>query len=205
MPVLNDTAPESAEAFSLDLNGPVNATVPQRLTTAAITDNDSGGNVFSYGISNDVYTVASALDKVIESPNGGIDTVRASISITLPDNVENGVLIGTALNALGNASNNILVGTAANNVFDGKEGVDTVVFSGAEAAYLVNGSITSRTVSSAAEGVDTLFAVERLQFSNIIRAGDTTPGGNVYGAYAMFNAGFDRAPTTAELVRIHAV
>ena len=199
VPVLNDTAPESAEAFSLDLNGPVNATVPQRLTTAAITDNDSGGNVFSYGISNDVYTVASALDKVIESPNGGIDTVRASISITLPDNVENGVLIGTALNALGNASNNILVGTAANNVFDGKEGVNTVVFSGAEAAYSVNGSITSRTVSSAAEGVNTLFAVERLQFSNIIRTGDTTPGGNVYGAYAMFNAGFDRAPTTLEL------
>lgn len=199
VPILNDTAIESAEAFSLDLSNPVNATVPQRYTVATINDNDGGGNVFSYGLSHDVYSVSSVLDRVIESPGGGIDTVRTSISYTLPDNVENGVLTGNALNLLGNTNNNIFKGTAAANTFDGKEGVDTVIFSGPLADYTLLGSLATRTVASVADGNDTLFAVERLQFSDTIRASDTAPGGNVWAAYAMFNAGFDRAPSTAEL------
>ena len=199
VPILNDTLVESAEAFSLDLTGPVNATVPQRYTVATIHDNDGAGNVFSYGMSHDVYNVGSVLDRVIESPGGGIDTVRTSISYTLPDNVENGVLTGNALNLLGNTSNNIFKGTAAANTFDGKEGVDTVIFSGPLANYTLTGSVATRTVASVTDGNDTLFAVERLQFSDTIRATDTAPGGNVWAAYAMFNAGFDRAPSTAEL------
>jgi hypothetical protein len=63
----------------------------------------------------------------------------------------------------------------------------------------VAGTTVSRTVSSAAEGNDTLFNVERLQFSDTILASDTAPGGNTYNAYAMINAAFNRAPSTQEL------
>ena len=109
------------------------------------------------------------------------------------------MLTGSALNALGNASGNVLRGTAASNVFDGKAGADTVVFSGPVAAYTVTGSLASRTVSSAADGSDTLLSVERLQFSDVILAQDTAVGGNTYLAYAMLNAAFNAAPDTAKL------
>ena len=195
----DDTVSESTEGFSLDLFSAVNATIPQRLTSATILDNDGAGSLYSYGRSNDLYTVSSALDRIAESPGGGIDTVRAAINYTLPDNVENLVLTGGAVNGIGNAGNNIFVGNAANNTFDGKEGVDTAVFAGAAAAHTVLGSVASRTVSGGGDGVDTLFSIERLQFADTLQASDTTPGGNTYLAYAMFNAGFDRAPSTAEL------
>ncbi len=205
VPLLDDTVVESPESFTLDLNSAVNASIPQRFTTATIIDHDAPGAVYSFGLGNDRYTISSVLERIVESPNGGIDTVRTSINLTLPDNVENGVLTGTAMNLLGNTGNNMVVGNAGNNLFDGKEGIDTVVFSGPAVNYTVSGTVASRTVASPADGVDTLFSIERLQFGDLVRASDTTPGGNVYAAYAMFNAGFDRAPSTAELSQWTAV
>ena len=139
------------------------------------------------------------LDRVIESPNGGIDTVLSSVSYVLPENVENLVLSGLAQNAIGNAGNNVFRGTAANNLFDGQGGIDTVVFSGPSANYAVSGSLVSLTVSSAAEGSDTLLSIERFQLADSMFATDTSPGGNTYLAYAMFNAAFNRGPSTQEL------
>ncbi|HSW04695.1 Calx-beta domain-containing protein [Aquabacterium sp.] len=199
VPLTDDTTAETTEAFSLDLYSPINATVPQRLTPVTVLDNDGAGSLYSHGRGDDIYTIGSVLDRIAESPNGGIDTVRSSISLTLPDNTENLVLTGAALNGLGNSGNNSFRGTAANNSFDGKEGIDTVIFGGARAAYTVAGDSALRTVSGGGDGSDTLFGVERLQFADTIFAADTGPGGNVYQAYALFNAAFDRGPSTAEL------
>ncbi len=198
-PLVISNSAEGSETFSLELSSPVNATVPQRSTGATILDPDSGFKVWSYGLGDDLYTVTSAQDRIAESPLGGIDTVRASVSYTLPDNVENLVLTGSALNGIGNAGNNVFRGTAANNSFDGQAGIDTAVFSGPRAAYTLGGNTTQRTVSGGADGSDTLYSVERLQFADTILASDTAPGGHVYQAYALFNAAFDRAPSTAEL------
>jgi hypothetical protein len=198
--VLGDgTVAESTETFMLDLHTPVNATVPQRFTTATILDDDGAGAVYSHGLSNDRYTVTSVLDRIAESPDGGIDTVSAGLSYTLPDNVENLVLTGAALNGIGNAGNNVFRGNAANNIFDGREGIDTVVFSGALADHAISGGLAQLTVAGAAEGTDTLFAIERAQFTDTMLATDTVAGGNVWGAYAMFNAAFDRGPNMQEL------
>ena len=197
--LLNDTAVESAESFAFDLTNPVNATVPQRSTNVTIHDNDGSAAIYSHGLGNDLYSVSGVLDRIIESPRGGIDTVRASVSYVLPDHTENLVLTGSALNAVGNAGNNILRGNAANNQFDGQAGIDTVIFSGARAGYTLAGNTVSRTVSSVAEGSDSLLSIDRLQFADTILANDTTPGGNTYLAYAMFNAGFNRGPAPTEL------
>ncbi len=197
--VLDDTAVESPETFRLDLTGPVNATVAQRYTTATIHDNDGSTAIFSFGLGNDLYTVTGVLDRVIENPNGGIDTVRSSVSYVLPDNVENLVLTGSALNATGNAGNNVFRGTAAGNLFDGQGGIDTVIFSGPRASYSLAGNVVSRTVSGGPDGNDTLLSIERLQFTDTLLASDTNPGGNTYNAFAMFNAAFNRAPAQAEL------
>lgn len=77
--------------------------------------------------------------------------------------------------------------------------IDTVVFSGRFADYTIAGGVASRTVTGAADGSDTLLAIERLQFTDRVLAQDTFPGGHAWGAYAMFNAAFDRAPGRAEL------
>jgi Ca2+-binding RTX toxin-like protein len=56
------------------------------------------------------------------------DTLRSSISRTLPANVENLKLIGTsAINGTGYAGNNIITGNSANNALDGKAGNDQLI------------------------------------------------------------------------------
>ena len=195
----DNIAAEGDEVFSLDLFSATNATIAQRLVVATIVDDDGSARVFSYGRSNDQYTVTSALDRIAESPDGGIDTVRSSVSYTLPDHVENLVLTGSAVNGIGNAAQNVFRGTAANNTFDGGDGIDTVVMSGPRADYLLAGDTVARTVSGGVSGSDTLLSIERLQFADLVLASDTLPGGHTYQAWALFNAGFDSAPSRAEL------
>jgi len=198
--LLNDTTVEQTEGFWFDLSGPFNATIPQTRTSSTIIDND-GATTYSYGISNDQYTVASASDRIAESPKGGVDTVRSSVSYILPENVENLVLSGAlGLSATGNAGNNVLRGNSSNNLLDGQGGIDTAVFSGNSAGYTINaGANGSRIVTGGVDGSDTLVGIERIQFANVIQATDTGAGGDTYAAYAMFNAGFNRGPTTDEL------
>jgi len=195
----DNTAAEGDEVFSLDLFSATNATIAQRLVAATVIDDDGSARVYSHGNGKDLYTVTSALDRIAESPQGGIDTVLSSVSYTLPDHVENLVLGGGAVNGIGNAAQNVFRGTAANNTFDGRDGIDTVVFSGPRADYLLAGDTVARTVSGGGDGSDTLLSVERLQFADTVLASDTLPGGHTYQAWAMFNAGFDRAPSLAEL------
>ncbi|MBL1209396.1 MAG: hypothetical protein FWJ34_06685, partial [Geminocystis sp. GBBB08] len=84
---------------------------------------------------NDTYTVNNPGDIVVEDLNAGTDTVNASISYTLVDNVENLMLQGTAIDGTGNglansitgnASNNVLTGGAGNDVLNGGVGNDTL-------------------------------------------------------------------------------
>jgi hypothetical protein len=65
----------------------------------------------------------------VELAGEGTDTVYASVSYQLADNVENLVLVGNAdINAVGNAGNNRLEGNAGRNILFGGLGSDTYVF-----------------------------------------------------------------------------
>jgi Ca2+-binding RTX toxin-like protein len=67
------------------------------------------------GLGNDTFIVNSTGDVVVEWPNEGNDTIVASVSFTLPDNVENLVLTGTAaINGTGNTLDNTIAGNAGN-------------------------------------------------------------------------------------------
>jgi Ca2+-binding RTX toxin-like protein len=102
------------------------------------------------------------------------DTLSAAATTTLPTNVENLTLTGTAaINGTGNAGNNVITGNSANNTLSGLNGndtysfvansalgtdtitetatggTDTIDFTGTTAALNVNlGVTTSRTVNS---------------------------------------------------------
>ena len=83
------------------------------------------------GLGNDTYIVDNAGDVVSEAVNAGTDTVKASVTHTLRNNVENLVLNGTnAINGTGNALNNRLTGNSANNVLNGGAGADVMVGGG---------------------------------------------------------------------------
>ncbi|TAN53146.1 MAG: matrixin family metalloprotease [Methylococcaceae bacterium] len=88
-------------------------------------DGGKGVDTLSGGAGNDLYRVDNRADLLQETAGAGTDSVQSSVSYSLPDNVENLTLTGTApLNAAGNALNNALIGNAGKNVLDGGAGVD---------------------------------------------------------------------------------
>jgi len=200
--LLDNTVAEPTEVFNLDLYSPVNATVAQRYTPITIVDDDSGFRVLSHGISDDVYEVTAASDAVVESADGGIDTIRTALNgYVLPDNVEQLQLLGTSnLNGTGNALDNVLMGNAGNNRLDGGAGNDTAAWIGNAADYQVSRSGNDWVVSARAGsgGTDVAVNIERLQFADRTVAVESSP----HGSYAdlpealwhFFIVAFDAAP-----------
>ena len=90
-------------------------------------------NVLEGGTGNDTYVVYAATDQVIENAGEGTDTVRTSVSLALPDNVENLTLTGAAaIDGTGNNLANAITGNSGANVIIGGGGAD--VLSGAAGA-----------------------------------------------------------------------
>lgn len=92
-------------------------------------DGGTGSDTLIGGDGNDTYYVDNARDLVTETTGAtsGKDSVKSSITYSLPLNVENLELTGlTDLNGTGNDSNNLILGNSGNNLLDGKNGADTL-------------------------------------------------------------------------------
>ena len=105
-------------------------------------DGGIGDDSMYGGVGNDVYVVDSASDVVVENSNEGIDEVRAYISYTLGDNIENMRLLGnTGLTGTGNALDNKMFGTIAGDTLSGLDGNDSISGDGgADSIYGGNGN-----------------------------------------------------------------
>ena len=66
----------------------------------------------------------------------------------------------------GGAGNDTLTGGAGNDSLDGGIGIDTATYSGVRANYVVSVVDGIGTVTSVADGTDTLSGIERLQFAD---------------------------------------
>ena len=201
-----DTTVEPDEAVILTLAAGTGYTLgPVTTATGIITNNDfigtSGNDILNgttdadllMGLAgNDTYTVDNTGDIVTETPNKGTDTVQASISYTLTDNVENLTLIGIAnLNGTGNSLNNILTGNSGNNTLignagndilnggagndtlDGGSGDDTISGGAGNDIYTVD--TTSDTITeTATDGIDTVQSNVTFSLANIANVENLT-------------------------------
>ncbi|UJP06520.1 MAG: hypothetical protein LZF61_07775 [Nitrosomonas sp.] len=88
-------------------------------------DGQGGIDKLIGGAGDDTLVVDNAGETLTERSNEGTDTVRSSVTFTLPNHIENLTLIGTlAISATGNALNNTLIGNGAGNTLSGDAGND---------------------------------------------------------------------------------
>jgi Ca2+-binding RTX toxin-like protein len=139
------------------------------------------------GTGDDTYIVDNIGDTVVENPNEGTDTVRSSVSYTLPANVENLILTGaTGLSATGNGLDNMITGNSGNNVLiggagadtlDGGAGRDTASYAGSPSGVSV--SLAAGTASGGDAQGDTLIRIENLTGSSFNDTLEGDAGNNV--------------------------
>ena len=111
-------------------------------------DGGYGADRMLGGTGHDTYVVDNVGDQVIETADGGFDTVRVSFSYTIPVNVEVLELTGSAaINATGsdmadrlygNSSSNILWGLGGNDILNGGAGTDTAIGGTGHDTYYVD-------------------------------------------------------------------
>jgi Ca2+-binding RTX toxin-like protein len=100
-----------------------------------VIDGGAGADKMSGGKGDDIYIVDNVKDVVIETlsqaASGGIDTVKSSVSFTLPNNVEHLILTGgLEINGTGNTLANELTGNGAANLLKGMAGDDLLIGNG---------------------------------------------------------------------------
>lgn len=172
-----------------------------------------GGPAALFGTLNIDHSGA-LVDSVQEAPGEGSDTVRSSISYTLPANVEMLTLTGGAnLNGTGNELDNVIAGNSGNNVLtggagndtpDGGSGSDTAAFLGQRANYAMSAGAAGIEVADLVgnDGTDLLKNIERLQFPDMKLAIDLGPGEAANNTVRIIGAAFDSHYITPQFVGI---
>ena len=133
------------------------------------------------GVGNDLYVLDDAGDTVTELAGQGTDSVQASVSHVLSDNVENLTLTGSAnIDATGNDLNNNIVGNAGNNLIDGGLGRDTMAGGAGDDVYQVD-IATDVVTEAAASGNDTVITTVTLTLANNVENLTLAGSGNING------------------------
>lgn len=124
-----------------------------------------GSDTLIGGEGDDIYYVDSE-DILLEYANQGTDTVYASISYSLGDNLDNLMLVGFALSGTGNDLNNKISGNSSDNnlnggggddTLDGGTGADTMRGGLGNDVYYVN-SVSDVVIENSGEGIDNVIA-----------------------------------------------
>ncbi len=155
-------------------------------TLAGLDGNDTlngaeGVDSMSGGTGDDLYLIDNAGDLVLEAATEGFDTVQASVTHTLFDNVENLTLTGTAsINGSGNALGNTITGNSGANILDGGLGIDTMAGGAGSDTFVVNDSADA-VLENAGEGSDSVLASVSYTLSEHVESLTLTGTDNLEG------------------------
>jgi VCBS repeat-containing protein len=146
-----------------------------------------GADRMEGGAGDDTYVLDDAGDLVIEEGGAGTDQVKASISYTLTDHVENLTLTGSAdIDGTGNELDNVIIGNTGANALDGRAGNDTLM-GNAGADLLVGGEGNDRLLGEAGE--DRLQGDSGNDYLNGGIGADAMLGGSGNDTYIVDHAG----------------
>jgi trimeric autotransporter adhesin len=125
-----------------------------------ILDGGAAVNTLIGGAGDDNYGVHNSADVIVESPDGGNDTVWSNAaSYTLSTNVENLALVGS-VNGTGNdGDNQIIAYGAGDNIISGGKGNDYLAGGAGDDTYTINADTDSgikTIVETADAGKDTI-------------------------------------------------
>lgn len=125
-------------------------------------------------------------------PDGVYNVIGASVDVagnatSLAQNAS--ITISNANNTVGSLGADRFVMGAGNSAVDGGAGIDTVVFSGARADYKITKGAWGHAVADTSGGIDGLYNVERLQFSDKSYAIDEATA----QVYRLYQASLGRA------------
>lgn len=173
----------SGNTITINPSTDLNFNTSYNVTLGTGTVKDLAGNNFIGSSSYNFKTIA------IASVDG---TSRAD---TLVGTINNDVINGLD-------GNDRITGGGGNDQINGGNGIDTAIYSGRRAEYIVSGNVANATVSDrgdlvARDGTDTLTQVERLQFADGAVAFDIN--GSAGQAYRIYQAAFGRKPDLAGL------
>jgi Ca2+-binding RTX toxin-like protein len=141
------------------------------------------------GAGNDTYHLSKVAadgvnDAVSETLNEGIDTAYAIFDATLSANVENLILLGTAVSGTGNDGDNTITGNSTDNVLVGGDGNDSLI--GGDGNDDLYGGIGSDTLVGGA-GNDT-YHLSKVAADGVNDAVSETLSGGIDTAYTIFDA-----------------
>ncbi len=120
-----------------------------------IIDGGVGADTMTGGDGNDTYYIDDWSDVVVEGVGEGTDTIIASQSVDLFDNVENLTLVGGAdLYANGNGLDNVIIGNSGANLINGLGGADTMSGGLGDDTYYVDDT-GDLVIENVGEGYDT--------------------------------------------------
>ncbi len=153
-------------------------------------------------------------DSVIENAGEGIDTVLSRFSYTLPANVENLTLTGSAnISGSGNELDNIIIGNSGDNILFGAAGNDTLLGGGGrdrldggagsdtlqggtgDDTYVIDDPVADSVVENPGEGVDKVLSsvsytlTPNVEILTLTGNADINGTGNELGNLLTGNAG----------------
>ena len=159
-------------------------------------DDESGGS----GNAHITFTATTSGTYYLGAADYGSGTGAYTISVSTGSSNSGETLVGTSGNdyLVGHSGNDTLTGNAGNDTLDGGAGIDTAIFAGLANEYIIqkltSGWQVSDTVTVGNEGIDTLYNIERLHFSDVNVALDINGPTSAGGIYRLYQATFDRTP-----------
>jgi hypothetical protein len=160
-------------------------------------DGGAGNDTAMFGGVRSNYSFTTLADgRLVVTDATGADGVDTLISIETLRFTDTSVAVSnlTTRSAAGTGNADKYTTVAGNEVYDGKGGIDTVVYAGKMADYTVNQEALGYGITDNAGngGHDVLINVERLQFSDFTVALDLSGTGLAGKAHRLYQAAVDR-------------